>query len=248
MSPAGADSDGRRARRLILHIGTHKTGTTSFQESLKVNADRLAAQGVGVVSEPFTTRTGEVRRRTNLMGLADLFIRPEIATGDRLRRGQGPVPGGRAAWARTAWALRLAWRSERDLILSSEGMCFLRTGREAARIRRFFAASRRRPLILLATRNPDDWRASWSAQLAGNARVRAGLAAADPGLRIDAPWYYDLAAIRAFWGGLGELREVDFDAAMAAEGNIVPQLYRAAGIDPAGLDVEVRLNTRAEKS
>ena len=248
-----AAGPGRAPRgRLILHVGTHKTGTTSFQESLKVNAPLLARRGVGVVDEGFTSRTGEARSRTNLMALSDLFIRPGVATGYRLRRGQEPaqglIGGVRSAWERSAWALRLARRPERDLILSSEGMCFLRTPQEARRIKRFLAATRRRPLFLLVTRNPDDWRASWSAQLDGNKRVRQGLAASDPALRIDAPWYFDLEAIRAFWGALGELHEIDFDAAMAAEGNIVPGLYRAAGIELAGLDVDVRLNTRAEKS
>lgn len=233
--------------RLILHVGTHKTGTTSFQESLKVNTKALCARDVGVVGEAFVSRDGDSRERHNLMGLADLFIRPEIATGHRLRSGaQRPASGLAAAWQRRGWARTLARRPERDLVLSSESLCFLRTPREA---RRFLAATRRRPVILLVTRNAADWRESWTAQLMQNKRVRKGMAAApDPALRIDADWYFDLAAIRKFWSGLGELREIDFDAAMAEDGNIVPRLYREAGIDLAGLDVDVRLNTRAGRS
>lgn len=240
--------DAGRGGRLILHVGTHKTGTTSFQESLKVNAGALAARGIGAVSESFDDQAGAVRYRYNLMDLADLFIRPEIETGHRIRKGARPPAGLRAAVARAGWARRLARRPERDLIVSSESLCFLRSPQEARRIRRFIAGVRRKPVILLVTRNPDDWRASWTAQLGANRRVHKALAAADPSLRIDAPWYYDLAAIREFWGKLGDLREIDFDAVMAEERNIVPHLYRAAEIDPDGLDLEVRLNTRQEKS
>lgn len=240
---------GRKGGRLILHVGTHKTGTTSFQESLKVNADILRDKGVGAVGETLVGRDGEARFRYNLAGLSDLFIRPEIATGFRLRHGHDtPTPRFEAAVRRSRWAIDLRRRPERDLLLSAEGFCFLRTAAEARRLRRFLAATRRRPVILLATRNAADWRASWTAQLMKNKSVRAGLAKADPAHRIDADWYFDVDAIRSFWSGLGELREIDFDATMAVEGNIVPRLYREAGIDLDGLDVDVRLNTRAERS
>lgn len=39
-------------RRLILHIGAHKTGTTALQHSLSVNRALLAAQGAAYVSSP----------------------------------------------------------------------------------------------------------------------------------------------------------------------------------------------------
>lgn len=41
-------------RRLILHIGAHKTGTTALQQSLKVNRALLAAQGAAYVTSPET--------------------------------------------------------------------------------------------------------------------------------------------------------------------------------------------------
>lgn len=242
---AGAGPGGR----LILHVGTHKTGTTSFQASLKANAAVLAARGVGAVGTPKVGRDGKTRLRYNLADFAHLFLRDTIVSGHRLRYGAGRnAPGIRGSRSRLQWALDLARRPERDLILSAEAFCFLRTAEEARNMRRFIALTRRTPLILLVRRNEADWRASWTAQLSKNPRVRDGLAASDPTTRIDGEWYFDLDAIRAFWAALGDLREIDFDAAIAAEGNIVPQLYRAAGIDPAGLDVEARLNTRAGKS
>jgi len=192
-------------------------------------------------------RNGQKRERYNLAALSDLFIRQAVPTIYRVRGGAArPNTRIGAAWLRARWALALRRRPERDLILSAEAFSFLRTEREARMMRRFLALTRRRVVILLVTRNETDWRASWEAQIAKNKKVSRILASTDPAIRIDADWYFDLAAIRAFWSGLGELREVDFDAAVAEDGNIVPRLYRAAGIDLAGLAVDVRLNTRAE--
>ena len=41
----------KKQRRLILHIGTEKTGSTSIQVFLRINQKRLAEAGVGVPSE-----------------------------------------------------------------------------------------------------------------------------------------------------------------------------------------------------
>ena len=41
-------ADASVERRLILHIGTEKTGSTSIQTFLRLNKTRLAANGVGV--------------------------------------------------------------------------------------------------------------------------------------------------------------------------------------------------------
>lgn len=235
-----------RPGRLILHIGTQKTGSTSFQESLKSNTGKLAARGIGTVSETFTARDGQKRERYNLAALSDLFIRREVPTIYRVRHGAArPKSRIGAAWLRARWALALWRRPERDLVLSAEAFCFLRNEKEARKMRRFLALTRRRIVILLVTRNETDWRASWNAQIAKHRQVSRKLANTDSSLRIDADWFFDLSAIRDFWSALGELREIDFDAAVAEDGNIVPRLYREAGIDEAGLDMDVRLNTRA---
>lgn len=76
-----------RPGRLILHIGTQKTGSTSFQESLRSNTGTLAARGTGTVSETFVARSGQKRERYNLAALSDLFVRQAVPTIYRVRRG-----------------------------------------------------------------------------------------------------------------------------------------------------------------
>ena len=54
--------DPRRHSELVLHIGTHKTGTTALQVALAADRRRLAAQGIvyprlaGAAARPATTR------------------------------------------------------------------------------------------------------------------------------------------------------------------------------------------------
>jgi hypothetical protein len=58
----------RRAavRRLFLHVGTHKTGTTSFQSYLADNRTRLCQEGVAVATE----RHHKFGENTNCFALA----------------------------------------------------------------------------------------------------------------------------------------------------------------------------------
>lgn len=56
--PFGAIWQGaRRIMEIVLHVGAHRTGTTSFQHYLRSNMDRLNAQGISVWG-PLRTRRG----------------------------------------------------------------------------------------------------------------------------------------------------------------------------------------------
>ena len=45
-------------RRLLLHIGPHKTGSTTFQTYLSTHRRELASRGIGLVSTPLMRRHG----------------------------------------------------------------------------------------------------------------------------------------------------------------------------------------------
>lgn len=232
-------------RRLIVHIGTHKTGTSSFQESLRANQERLAECGVGVVHHTVPTQAGATTARFNLAALADLFVRPGLTTGHRLRH---PADNPRArlsrAWRRWRWARDLAQRPETDLLLSAEGFCFLRTPREAQQMQTFLRRTGRRPVFLLVQRNETDWRASWASQVFKEKGLLDAQAKKRSDDRIDGEWYFDQQAIIDFWAPMGDVRRIDFDAEMAASGDVLPGLYREAGIDPEGLEIVARKNIR----
>lgn len=104
--PQGAAS-GQRTRPamdVILHIGAHRCATTTFQSYLRLNADRLAARGLGFRG-PHRTRGGLFR---------GIQPGPHIATGrDAQRRGVGRV---RLHCARSAAA------GLRQVLISDENM------------------------------------------------------------------------------------------------------------------------------
>lgn len=158
---------------LWLHVGTHKTGTTSIQRALQLSAARLRAAGVAVDPE------------ANAWALANTFLRPEIRSTPRGNYGE--------------------------------------------------------PLIAL--RNPDDWRAARADQLRKTGNWEAQKALPDD-QSADGAWYYDTAAILAFWQGIGTPVVLDYDRICAEEGDILPAFARAIG-QPGLFDgLDMRLNTR----
>jgi hypothetical protein len=226
-------------RRLILHIGTQKTGTTSFQKSLYANRKRLLELGIRSLSEavPGQLATGE--RRRNLVGLAHLMLRRSLLTGPRIR-GVVPALDDHQRQERLARrADRLKTVLEETIILSAEAFCFFRTAQEKARLRDFIARTGRAVTVLLVLRDQASWRASWASQLNKPDGLRAIVDAQTDANRIDADWYFDRAAILDFWSefDLQTLQYGDSD-------NIVDDLFRRAGVDPLGLKTGFHSNTR----
>ena len=73
-------------KELIVHIGTHKTGTTSFQASLRGQPPGVARQGFQPISAPKRVRGLIAPERYNVGRFAQSFLRPGVATVARLRR------------------------------------------------------------------------------------------------------------------------------------------------------------------
>lgn len=227
--------------RLFLHIGTHKTGSTSFQAFLQDNRPTLIARGQRPVLEaghgPFAGRF-----RANLAGLAHLHLRPDLVTGARVR-GEVPPPlppAGRAA-AEDRIVARLVTLDAPVVILSSEMFCFLRSADEQAALGRMFGRLGRELRVVVAFRDPADWRDRWVRQLARNPAVPKALGAVPEHRRADGAWYYDTEAIRRFWSGLAPVTEIDYDA----EPDMVTALARSMEIDMTGLARSGRRNVTA---
>jgi hypothetical protein len=118
-------------------------------------------------------------------------------------------------------------------VFSAEALCFARTPAERWRVRLLARACDAEVVSVLCLRDPVAWRASWEAQ------VHKWRDAVDPGEGTDnilGDWYYDVHAITAFWSGLGEVRVVDYEQALAAEGSVIPALLRAIDSPPAASD------------
>lgn len=214
---------------LWLHVGTHKTGTTSIQRALKLSAARLRAAGVAVFPE------------VNAWTLANTFLRPEIRSTPRMSYGD-PLPD-LARLAAVPAKIAAARGTAPEMVISSEEFCLLRTPLEAFALKSALAPTFARIVPLITLRNPDDWRAARADQLRKTGCWEAQKALPDD-QSTDGAWYYDSAAILAFWQGIGTPVVLDYDRICAEEGDILPAFARAIG-QPGLFDgLDLRINTR----
>ncbi|MGL6208496.1 MAG: hypothetical protein ACRC14_01545 [Paracoccaceae bacterium] len=216
-------------RTLWLHVGTHKTGTTSLQYALRRKRGILAKTGVKVWPEQ------------NAWRLANLFLRPTMQSNTRAKGNAVPPT---LAEIRAAHGIIVGNLGDfRQMIISSEQFCMLRQPIEAFGLSSILGDLFDRIIPIVTFRNDADWRASWQGQIR-----RAGVWEFQTGLPDDqsanGDWYYDRAAIIAFWQDFGPVRVVDYDAACARDGSILPAMAEA--LDQPGLfaDQSVRLNAR----
>lgn len=223
--------------RLYLHVGTQKTGTSSFQRYLLDHRDDLRASGTHVI-----TAAGRDGSPTASLGAyADTVLRPTLRTGFRMRN----PPQTEASWrrfVRTVVQVRESVRSSgaQRAVLSAEALCFARTPAERWRVWALAAACQAEVVSVVCLRDTAEWRASWEAQ------VGKWHDAVDPGRGTDnilGDWYYDVEAITAFWSQLGRVEVVDYDRALARDGSVIPALLRAMDI-PATTDRDYWLNRR----
>lgn len=215
-------------RRVVLHVGLHKTGTTYLQSVLRANADALAGQGVWV---PVPDGTG-VPSAT--MAAWDLRGRRSERSGDRRQVGQWDAL--RAAAARSPLPVAL---------VSAESLSLL-TRRQASRTVAGFAD--RSPTVVVTCRDlgrvlVSAWQESvkngavedWATYVAmvrdREARGR------DPARGF---WLnHDLSAVLGVWGDTvpaGRLVVVTLPPAGAPPGTLLARFAEAAGFDPSPLD------------
>lgn len=230
------------SHEIILHVGTHKTGTTSFQQALVDHQRPLIRAGVRVATEP--TPPGGLRANSTLF--SDAVLRPSLVTGFRGRYGRTSAWRDRVA---QAGALRLPTNAKvtRSLV-SAEALCFARTPAERRRMRMALRLAEATSVkVLLVVRQRDAWRRSWERQ---TATMHASLDPQDRGTGTDlitGDWYYDVDAIRAFWRRIGTVQELNYEDEVDRHGSTIPGLLEAMGVDPGLVEQDYFLNEGARK-
>jgi hypothetical protein len=231
-------------KRLILHIGTHKTGTSSFQRSLKSSEQNLIQQGlVPILESRIKDGVATNIKRANVHSKAHLFVRPELRTGARIRHGIIDLTEQQRANCRARFAKRLRSMPAPSVILSAEVFSFMRTGQEQKYLSEFIAQTERDVTTLVVFREETEWRASWVAQLKSNPEHYEEIQRQPEESRIDADWFYDKSAIRKSWI-LFNLKELSYEA----HGNIINAIYREIGITTEGLNTDIRAYIRKTRA
>lgn len=212
------------SERIVLHIGTHKTGSTSLQQLLHDHPALLSAVGASYPK-------GLVIPGSHAE-LPLLAIRPERTWPARLRLPETTDERWLAAAARHVEEV-LDVTSSEVLVLSHEDLSYVRHDDEIERLRRLLGDRPARVVVYL--RAPGPFLRSYRAQL----EAMGFRASADPSsfahVEPDS-WLVDhRALVDVYRRGFGEVEVLDYDHAVETDGSVVPAFTDLLGIARSSL-------------
>jgi hypothetical protein len=214
-------------RQVVLHIGTHKTGTTSLQQFLRDHADTLLAEAGIDYPSGLVIPTAHAE-------LPLLAVRRERLWPARIRLPETQLP----AWLAAAEVhVRQLLRSARHEVvaLSHEDLSYVRFEDELAHLRDLLGDVPVHVVVFL--REPRSFLASYRAQLAATGFDPSPDPTSFAYLEADS-WLVDNEGLldgyrRTF--GAGNVEAFDYDAVLARDGSVIPTVAERLGIPPASL-------------
>ncbi len=212
---------------IVLHVGTHKTGTTSLQQF-------LADQHTDLLADAGITYPPGLVIPTSHTELPLLAIRPERLWPARLRLPETREP----AWLSHAEAHvrdRISRPGPGVVVFSHEDLSYVRFDDELERLRDLLGTGPVRVIVFL--RDKTAFLRSYRQQLEATGFPRS----TDPSSFAyveDDSWLLDYDALLAGyrqWFGDQHVEAIDYDATMAADGSVIPAFAERIGIDRAYL-------------
>ena len=142
-SCAGANARSGSRQRLYLHIGLHKTGTTSFQDYCASHREELDRQDL-VVFQPLASRASAHE-------IALAVLRPGVVSEPAWYRGKEQVRGYLQNF--------LATCVEKDVLISAESLSYIRTQDECLELKKLFGHwhDAFEIIVLAVVRDRHDW-------------------------------------------------------------------------------------------
>jgi hypothetical protein len=211
----------RHSNAALVHIGTHKTGTTAFQRWATTNRSKLEMScGFHYYEGLF----GEAHYEVPM-----LCLRPDRDIPMRVRTPEWRL----AEWqdAVTEHVRAQAARPVQRLVISAEGLSYARDREEVARLAELLQP--RTVAVVVVLRNPSSFLASYRAQL-----ERQGFAPSrDPrsfAYTEADTWLTDYSAlVDAYTEVLGRecVTVLSYERSVERHGSIVPALVEALGFD-----------------
>jgi hypothetical protein len=209
--------------RCLLHIGTHKTGTTSIQHFLRHHVGAPSFP-VGMIHPDTQTELASVAARPERIDMS--ITNPEMLTGPWRRRATEQIRSQVAS-------------DVEHLIYSSELLSLLCHDDEVATVMRLLEG--RDVGVVMYTRNPADFLESY--------RFTIGLFGLEPPTRPDAindlsvdSWLVDYQSRIDLWARHAPVTVIDYDEVVARDGSVIPSFAGLVGVPP----VDYRLNTTDE--
>lgn len=211
-------------KKIYLHIGTHKTGSTSIQAFLRANRRKLLRHG-------FNLYRGSIYINNHIeLYLAAMRPERDSFAKQKLELVLGPqfVKNVKRHVARF-----LDLSSTEAVLMTTEGLSLLRYNDEIDRLYSILKAKENHVSIILYLRDPERFIESYKIQIL---KVPGRVFSDDPQSVFyvkPGTWLTDYRAIiDAFRRGFGDdaIRIIDYDAEMAQRGDVLPSFVEALGL------------------
>jgi len=151
-------------RKIYLHTGKHKTGSSSIQSYLEAHDTFFQKMGFTIIPNTiFAKARNRMGPKYNCYNLAHVLIRPELMTPMRLRGFSQTSDYQEQALQAVTVNKVLKETAGEALIISAEAFSFLRTAKERELFDMMFADFDVRPITFF--RESATWLHSWKKQL-----------------------------------------------------------------------------------
>lgn len=228
----------------FIHVGTHKTGTTSIQEFLGEHRKELKQHGIDFYTGEYLANNHvELKLATigtDRMTMYKMRLLGKIEFDDTFKA---------ATFDRVSRFMKTSRSS--TLLFSSEGLSYLFHEDEIRSLKSLFEANAITAKIIMYTRNPEDFLASYAAELkkhpAPQVITRDSFAYVGPDT-----WLSDYETrmnkfVQVF--GAANFLHVDYDEVVKVDGTVITSFLKILGIEdvfPLMAYKDVWLNRRVE--
>lgn len=211
--------------KAVVHIGIHKTGTTSFQYVLAANAAELAKHGFRV----FETSIDGWSLKSQALELSHLCLRPHLDAPIRIIRPDIAEQDVQDKF-REHIAAVIA-ETQPVVIFSHEDLSLMRTKAEVAQLAALMAP--RDVTIVICTRNERDFLQSWRQQLRRMGMPEVTTSSDSVSNTEAGSWLTSTDTLIQLLGetfGSQNVVVLRYEDCMAQDADVVPSLLEAAGI------------------
>lgn len=215
-------------KRIVLHIGTHKTGSTSIQRFLLDHANYLSELGIALYRGQFHETNHRELDLASMRYERDSFARlgnsRDIDCGEEFTRLIVKIVHD-----------YLNACPEPQVIFTSEGLSWIRFDDEIERLKSILDIGRNEATVVVYLRNKEDYLKSYTRQLYKNAE-RSPSDDFNSVLYVEqGTWLTDYDTLIAKYEkgfGANNVVVIDYDEEMQKHGNVIPAFLRVLGIDP----------------
>lgn len=215
-------------KTVYLHVGKHKTGSSSIQHYTYQNRDYLSEKGYRVIDNSIA---GVIRAGpANCINVAHIILRSSLKTPVRIRGRDSHRKYLQKITSAMAINKKLHQCRASRILLSAEAFSFARTLPEKVILKTMFQGFHLKPILFV--RNKEDWLESWKTQLQ-NLQNTHGIV--DPPLEgifdfRPGSWLVDDRAIARFYGNNTVV--ISYEKALMESQSVIPCYLKSVGLCP----------------